>query len=382
MIFLLNLVKSSLDNELDHFFNLLNALQSTSPIVTKSAFSQARKKLKYQAFIELNRLLISETSGNGPRWRGFRLCAIDGSVINLPNNQSIRDHFDPTAKFRPQARASQLYDVLSRTTLDAQLAPMATGERRLAERHLACAQADDLIIYDRGYPSFRLFAQHRQLGCDFCVRTPWNFYNETRDFYRSNAREAWVKIRPSQDATKDCQAAGIAIEPVPVRLVRVDLPSGETEILITSVLASERIPANEFKALYHLRWGVEEDYKRMKSRLQVEQFSGLSIAAIYQDFHAKILSKNLTQLFVAQAQIRVDGTTAGRKHRYDVNFSRALSIMKNSIVLLLLQPQIEQRFDQIVSKMARYSEAIRPDRSFERKRPKPPKYSMAYKTAW
>jgi IS4 transposase len=47
------------------------------------------------------------------------------------------------------------------------------------------------------------------------------------------------------------------------------------------VLDEAHIPAADFKALYHLRWGIEEDYKQMKSHLEVEQqFSGLSVLAV------------------------------------------------------------------------------------------------------
>ena len=52
--FLLNLVKRALQDELDEFFKLLQGEKVTRRIVTKSAFSQARQKLKPSAFIELN----------------------------------------------------------------------------------------------------------------------------------------------------------------------------------------------------------------------------------------------------------------------------------------------------------------------------------------
>jgi len=55
VIFLLNLLKRSQQDELDEFFKLQKGTQVTVRVVTKSAFTQARKKLKYAAFIELNR---------------------------------------------------------------------------------------------------------------------------------------------------------------------------------------------------------------------------------------------------------------------------------------------------------------------------------------
>jgi hypothetical protein len=42
-----------------------------------------------------------------------------------------------------------------------------------------------------------------------------------------------------------------------VRLVRVRLRGGETEVLATSVLDEARLPARLFAQLYHRRWSVE-----------------------------------------------------------------------------------------------------------------------------
>ncbi len=52
---------------------------------------------------------------------------------------------------------------------------------------------------------------------------------------------------------------GADTEPMKLRLVRVEPDSGETEILITSLIEKEEHPNEIFDELYHLRWPVEED---------------------------------------------------------------------------------------------------------------------------
>ena len=64
IIFLMNLLKNSLQIELDQFFNLNSQNIISKPTVVKSAFTKARKKLSYTAFIELNELLVKETKEN------------------------------------------------------------------------------------------------------------------------------------------------------------------------------------------------------------------------------------------------------------------------------------------------------------------------------
>lgn len=373
------MVRGALQAELDLFFKQLSQSDISEREVTKAAFSKARKQLKYQAFIELNQNLCNTVIDHSDaRWNGFRICAVDGSVLNLPNQPALREHFDPKATGRPQARASQLYDVLNHITLDATLSPMKTGERSLALDHLKHSQRQDLILYDRGYPAFYLFAAHHQKGRHFCIRSPWNLYNETRDFHVSGKAEQWVTITPTSDAIKACQKQGLPIEPVEVRLVRVELSSHETEILITSV---NNLPADSFKALYHLRWGVEEDYKMIKSRLQVEQFSGLSVEAVQQDFHAKVLSKNLASVLARSAQNLVEKDTVNHRHAYRVNGTMVLSKLKEVLPRWLSGQDMGTCFlSRFLKMLSCYREAIRQNRQYERKKGRPKMYNTSYKT--
>jgi IS4 transposase len=64
--------------------------------------------------------------------------------------------------------------------------------------------------------------------------------------------------------------------------------------------------ASLFKALYHLRWGIEENYKRLKQWVEIENFSGKSALSVKQDFYAKIIASNLTSLMALAAQKEVD----------------------------------------------------------------------------
>ena len=85
------------------------------PPVTASAYSQARYKLKHTAFIELNQDAVVQTQyGDGDylRFWGFRLLAIDGSRITLPDNQAMREEFGTIAwanGLMPRPRCCTMY---------------------------------------------------------------------------------------------------------------------------------------------------------------------------------------------------------------------------------------------------------------------------------
>ena len=278
VIFLLNLIKRALQDELDELFKLLKGEEVAVRIVTKSAFTQARKKLKYRAFIELNQAQVAYFYNHfePQTWRGFRLVAADGSTSELPRTPEVIEHFgawhpakgDPC----PIARVSQMFDVINQVTLEAIIAPKALGERSLAALHFALLKADDLVLLDRGYPAFWLFALVLAQGAHFCARMPLSGWLVVEQFVASGLAEKIVTLYPCYEARKECRARQLSIAPLTIRLIRVELDTGEVEVLATSLLDSVRYPAAVFKELYHQCWPVGEDYKVMKSRIEIENF--------------------------------------------------------------------------------------------------------------
>lgn len=386
ILFLVNMVKRALQDELDEFFRLLSEAPVAERVVTKSAFSQARQKLKHTAFIELNQVQVNYFYQHFvvQRWHGLRVLAIDGSLTSVPSGAAVAAHFgvwQPAAGGAcAKARLSQLFDVLNQVTLDAQIAPKALGERALAERHWTCLGADDLVLLDRGYPAFWLFVGIRQRQAHFCARLSVSDWTVAGQFVASGQAEQIVTLRPSREARTACRERQLSVAPLPVRLVRVDLPTGEVEVLATSLLDSECWPQPLFADLYHLRWPVEEAYKVMKSRLELENWSGTSVEAVYQDFHAGVFTQNLAALFAQPAQPVVAAQSATKQYTYQVNFANLLSKCKDTVVALLTQTHCLDYLNALWQQMLRTVEPIRPKRSFPRQpRVKPKRFPMPYK---
>jgi hypothetical protein len=275
----------------------------------------------------------------------------------------------PEGSAVPLARFSRLYDVLNHLVVEADIEPLSVGERVLAGEHLAATGEGDLLLYDRGYPAFWLFAVHQSERRHFCARLPANFCAASTAFARSGKRSAVVTIRPGHDAREQCKLYGLGLptDPIQVRLVKVTLPSGETEILATSLLDEVAYPSTWFKSLYHLRWGVEEEYKTEKCRVEIENFSGLTAQAVLQDIYAKLFMVNLTAILTWVAQAIADRLYQTRKYRYQVNFANALSKMKDNVIRLFLDVWPPTLLTQLVSAMALSVEAVRPDRSYPRR---------------
>ena len=343
LLFMMNFLTKSLSIEIENF---VSHLKRDCGLIgfksfTKSAFVQYRKKIRPEVFKKLSAMLIEEFYTDNELgiklWNGFRVLAVDGSSVTLPFTKALKKRYGLTKNQTNtgvvQARVSVLYDVLNNYVLDSQLSPKSIGERALGLLHLEKSKVNDLIIYDRGYPSYDFINTHCIKNIDYLMRVKVSFSGVTKAFIASNKRSQIVEIYPGKDVVlSDKQYHRDT--PIKVRLLRVDLPSGETELLITSLLDSKEYPYKIFKALYFKRWGVETFYDELKNKLKVEYFSGYSNQSILQDFNAAIFISNVQTLIVNDLEDEIKELTKHRKLSYKINTNLSYGFMKNKIITL------------------------------------------------
>jgi len=84
-------------------------------------------------------------------------------------------------------------------------------------------------------------------------------------------------------------------EQIKVRFVRIILSTGETEVLVTSLLDSEKYTTQMLKELYHLRWGIETFLGVLKERLKIDNFTGKTVseAKVFAVLMRKLLPRKL-----------------------------------------------------------------------------------------
>ena len=307
-------VKSALQRDLDRFFKTIKDEDFNIREVTKGGFSKSRRKLDPWAFQRLNEVAVNSFYQNTDFniWGDYRVLAVDGSRLMLPSHPSVRaefgEHlFGPKADSkRSMACCSILYDVFNHLTVDAQIAPYTDSEVSLLEAHPDKVNPCDLLLMDRGYPGFWLLFLLKAKGIEFCVRLKEDWWLKVKDFTQSEEleREAVFSL-PKKDRKKlsgypHCQDSTITC-----RLVKVILADGSREILCTSLLDTEKYPYEEFVELYHYRWGVEEAYKLLKVRAELEDFSGKTAMAVKQDFFAKIFLMSLCAIYAYPIEEKV-----------------------------------------------------------------------------
>lgn len=379
-----------LQSELDDFFGRLADQAGFIRAVSKSAFCQARKKLSHSAFRALNQLLLARwaESRHVPRWHGWRLVAADTTTLRLPNlPETVAEfglHGDRWGGATPMAVAFGLYDVASSLMIHADLHPASARERALLAGCLDQVHADDLLLLDRGFPSYWLFAWLLQHQRHFCMRVDSLDFAAFESFcyQQRDQDEALVTVNVPAAAARKAAEDGFALclRTFTLRLIRVRLPNGTQEILATSLLDATAYPATEFAALYHRRWRIEECFKLLKCRLAIEHFSGELPEAIRQDFHAKVWLGNLAASFAFVARERLP---ADKRTNFTPNLTYALSAIRASLPRLMLQARTRVRsVDTLLALIASTLEWVRPDRHFPRPRQavKPTRH-RAYKAA-
>lgn len=323
LILLLRKSGAGIQNGLDALSRALGLISGApADMACKSAFCQQRQKMKPEAVKAMNALFVkefyTENDENVGLWRGYRLLAVDGSVIDLPACAGLKSYLAKTGEgtLRPMARVSALYDPINKVFADVSLSATSVGERALALAHLKhCAPGKDLILYDRGYPSAAFIGEHLTAGVDFVMRAPVGFNGPCSRFIASGAPEAIAVFADGKHKW-------------PVRLVRVELPSGP-ELLITSLMDMQEYPHGVFKPLYALRWGIETRYDVLKNTLVVENFSGRDEKTVLQDFYGSIMALNLQALFENGAKEVLQEGTGHRRLRYQTNTSLSVGFLRD-----------------------------------------------------
>lgn len=385
MLFVLQKTVKSIQNHLHEFLKELAGPELFEP-VTAGAVTHARAKLKHTAFIELNEQIVlpalygPQAEPSLRRWRGHRLLGVDGSVLRLPNSQELFQKFTvvETSNKRghtgicyPEARMSVLYDLLNQIALNARLEPSSLGEIDLAIQQLPQAQSGDVLIHDRGFASYPYLAWHHRLGLDYIVRCSSGSFAAAQELFRMNraGRSLVVKLIPPSQQRGQCRELGLPLELV-VRFVSLRLPTGQLEVLATSLLDQQSYPSQEFLEVYNYRWRQETFYGTLKGRLDLENFSGQSVEAVQQDYFATIFLCNLQRALSQPGAQALSQHSQEHQHPKQINGAVAYHALKDQLLALLYSElpadQVLQALEQLFMSSA---VSVRPERKPPRREP-------------
>jgi hypothetical protein len=387
--------KSGLQREMDSFLKETEDADFSIRRVTKSAFTQARKYLSPEAFLELNEVIVKNFYENEAflGYKNHRLLAVDGGFLNLPDHPSIREEFGRrafgrgTKKDIPKSMCllSLLYDPANYMTVDVQTDHADGSELQLLLKHLPQVEKGNILLLDRGYPSRYLFSILDSMGIHYVVRMKLNWV-PVKKFIKSRKKDIVVTMEvPHGDYERYGQQYPGMKKTIKCRLVKVKDEYGNLQILCTSLLDSAKYKLEDLTDLYQLRWGIEEGYKMYKARVQVEAFSGKTATAVKQDIYAKIMMMNLCAAlaFPIEEKVIKEYKEAKKKrevkHYRKINRTYAYWATKTMLIAMFIKNKINAALNYFDKQVESNTEPDRPGRKSLRKKKQPRLYHMNYK---
>lgn len=319
--------------------------------ITNSAYTQARAKLNYTAFEEFacDSVEYFYKDGEYATYKGLKVLAVDGSVVTLPNSDDIKKEFNPMKvrcqikeyeKDVVQARVSCLFDVLNNIAIDSSITNKnksddndiaAYDERTLASNHLKYCNMQDLVIMDRGYPSYELFAQaYKKTNVLFRLRR--NIFSKAKSLFSSHCekKDIILEINAPKYLKDELRNKNIPTK-MKIRFIQVILDNGEIEVLCTNILNNDILKTSDFKELYAKRWGIETYYDLIKNRLYLENFTGLTALAVKQDFFATIFLTNYESAMTYDLNEDLEDKTKDNKYVQKVNKAVSFNVIKHKV---------------------------------------------------
>ena len=335
--------------------------------VTAQAFSAARHKLDPHVVRSLLHVAAEEFGrmhGHDFLWHGRRLVAVDSANRNLRASHELwRDFGGHTTAHYPQCRVSVLYDVMAELPLDLVAGGYGASERKQLAQMIDATRRGDVVVMDRGYPSFDLFMMLTQSGADFVARMPTaSTFAVIEEFIEGGEAETFVDL----DAPKHSPLWGI--DPIPVRLVRVERRDGTPWVLATSLVTDE-FSAEDIADAYRRRWRIEEFYKTLVSdHFGQDMFHAKWGGGVRQELYAQMLFVAITRTLMASA-----ARDEGVPYR-DLSTKGALLAVGDHITRLVMHSprrDAAEHMRRLLRRIARALERPRPGRSFERKSLRP-----------
>jgi len=374
------LIRKSTQLEIDNFLDTFVENRFNILTYSKQAFSKARQNITEQAFTLLNDDIISGyySDNDFKKYKGWRLLGCDGSRIEIPNTEDTQSYFGyaENQHNRKTARALALgiYDLENEIMISSTLGHYNDSERELAETCIEKmleydnSKIKNLIVFDRGYPSFKLIMYLNSKNIDFVMRTNINLFKEYENIktedeiveFEIKGKRKWdIKSKHGLDVGEDCTLR--------LRVLKFVLKTGEYEMLITNVLEKENLSFNEIVEIYGKRWGIETSFDELKNKLEIENFSGKKPIIIKQDFYATILIYNIAALFKNEAQEELNEKKGeNQKYDYKINKNVLFSKVRNKLIKLILEPNKKKKeimFDNILNEIKRNVVPIRKNRN-------------------
>lgn len=342
--FIIGIGGNCLNKELlDHF----NYSENTP---TVSAFVQQRNKLLPEALAFVFHDFTNQFS-NWKTHHGYRLLAVDGSTLQIANNQKDTTTFVEKigTKGLNFLHLNVLYDLENRLYLDSITQTIHSKNEFGALTSMidrSSIKEPAILIGDRGYESYNILAHLQHKGWSYLIRVkkPTGGNGILRKLELPNNKEfsKKISIRLTRRQTKATNNQPLLYRflashstfdfleqkskeyyELGFRVVCIQLEDGKFQYFITNLNPTE-FTRKDIEILYKKRWGVETSFRELKHTLALNSFHCKKVDECQQEIYARMIMYNFCEMITLNVVInKID-----RKHTYQANFTMAIHICK------------------------------------------------------
>ncbi|HEX3030577.1 MAG TPA: IS4 family transposase [Clostridia bacterium] len=355
--------------------------------ISNSAFYQQRCKLLPETFP----FLLQQFNSHYPYsyYKGkYQLLACDGSSFSFTRNPKDTDsYFSPDGKTTNgynQIHVVALFDLLSKRYCDAVIQPIRKKNEFQALASLIEGYWVDgavpIYIADRGFHAYNVFAHAIEKDAYFLIRAKdqnmrrllgkdipdADEFDLTVDRILSRSNAAKKRLFPELDEQYRFICPGVTFDyiehksdkeyPITLRVLHIRIAEGIYEDIITN-LPQREFTADEIKALYSMRWGIETSFRELKHVLGTTNLHSKKRIYIEQEIWSRLILYNFCTIITTHVVVK----KKDRKHEYQVNYTVAFNACH-----YLLKSHNGETPPNIIGLIEQNILPIRPDRNFAR----------------
>ena len=237
------------------------------------------------------------------------------------------------------------YDVLNRIYTDVLVQTAADyNEFRACATMIDRPKLENVILVaDRGYENYNIFAHAIEKGWKFAIRVKDKNSNGiasglnlppndefdidiTQIFSRKNTKttkNAGYKWMPVNQVFDYLPRKSDKTYELSFRIIRFPIGSNSYEIIITN-LDRNIFDVKKIKEIYHLRWGIETSFRELKYAIGLTSFHARKPGFIKQEIYARLLLYNYCELITTHVIKQMKNNDKTKQ----VNFTIAIYICR------------------------------------------------------
>lgn len=281
-------------------------------VAGKSGISQARTRLGWKPLCDLHDAVVTPIAvraTKGAWYRGWRLVSLDGSTLDVADEQANDRAFGRPGSSRggsayPQIRFVALVENGTHVLFGSRMAGYGTGEITLARAALGGLGKRMLCLADRQFFGFALWREALTTGAALVWRVKHNMRLSCHRRWPDGSYDS--RIYPSEQDWRH-KTNGLAVRVIDYRLEGV-ADAEPIYRLVTSILEPDKAPAQELAALYHERWEIETALDELKTHLRGAKIVLRSKTPdlVRQEFYGLMMAHFAIRSLIHEAALKAD----------------------------------------------------------------------------